>query len=99
MKSNNALIPANPGFFLLEPVENSNGTIVEIVLIPIIAWQLGDQGEIYPISMIQRIDDADQAIKDCNGVVHSPFGDVYDSVEDWIDEKNKAKEKKSHKPE
>ena len=79
---NTAIIPAPPGYFIVEPV-TEGGKIVDAVLIPIIGWFIDCQIT-HPITLFQTFEDNNYPILTPGNIVFDDSQDTYNSIEDWM---------------
>ena len=94
-----AIIPATPGFFVVEPITEDN-KIVEAGLIPIIGWIIRE-GCVFPVTPIETLDNTfynpnfnTPLILTPENLVLDGINAVYESLQEWMDDQNKEREAK-----
>lgn len=96
MKPIKTIIPAHPGFYLVEPVTDENNLVVEAALIPIIAWAFIDyrlDADDHFLS-IAPVTTSEIVTEDCPPILEEKTGQVFSyiaehpTLEDWINSQN-----------
>lgn len=102
--SHSAVIAAQPGYYVLEPIENGAG-IEALARVPIVAWVVSyeaDSGEItFPHALYVTYEGAScakeqrGAILNPNGTVDEPFFTTWDNEEDYLNHLRQAYEQRA----
>lgn len=77
-RASEVVIPAQPGWFHVVPVYDSD-TVIDVFLDPVLAWCYAD-GVIDPITVEGRIDD-DLVLKRPDGVLTAPSARDFETLE------------------
>ena len=94
----NNIIQANPDFFILEPITEDNDNIVDVELIPVIAWVMYKNIVPVPITSIGVCEPSDYVLLLPDKRIQYGWCDFLPSVQDWMDyENDRIKENNSIK--
>lgn len=83
------VVEANPGYFVLTPVENEEGTALEALQTPVVAWALErDTYQPYPITL-NGIDILTPCILRPDGKVDRLDQETFASIAEWLQDVEK----------
>lgn len=79
---NKSFIPANPGFYIVQPIEENN-KVFDTVIVPVIGWLL-DDAIVVPVTMSSVCEDNMYPILTPSGSVIDTSETVYDNIQSWM---------------
>lgn len=96
MKPIKTIIPATPGFYLVEPITDENNVVVEAALIPVIGWafhehSLGTADHLLTVAPVTTVE---IVTTDCPPILEEKTGRVFSylaehpTIENWINSQN-----------
>lgn len=96
MKPIKTIIPAHPGFYVVEPVTDESNIIIEAALIPIIAWAFIDHncGEAAASITVSPVTITEIVTEDCPPILEEKTGRVisfvaeFENIAEWINSQN-----------
>lgn len=95
MKPIKTIIPAQPGFYVVEPVTDENNIVVEAALTPVIAWAFIDHGAADDNFLsVAPVTTSEIVTTDCQPILEEKTGKVFSYIAEhptlnhWINSQN-----------